>query len=275
MAVALKPFAIALPVAVAVIALVRRSGGILVPVLAGLVAVAVTVPAAGAVGQLGTGLSRAELAEVAAPFPAEHFLAMGTYDSAQDSPVRRYGAYHQAQVDATAAIADPDQRRQVLRDTVSEQVGGRGLAQNVRFFALKTAWVWGDGTFWAQGEGPDSTRASYHDGLLGSLAQVTRAPGDHYPIKASAVQGLWLALLTTLVVGLLRAGRCATITALALSLGGLTGYLMAFEARPRYLIALLPVIITLTLLTSVARPNLVDGWRAAGSRHPIIPTTRM
>lgn len=279
-AVALKPFVVALAVAAVLVALLPSSRPARGAVLSGLVAMALTVPAATAVGELGTGLSRQELARVAAPFPVEHFLAMGTYDSGEDSEVRRYGAYRPAQVDATAAVTDPDERRQLLRETVADQVGGRSLAQNAAFFTAKVAWVWGDGTFWSQGEGRDRQGASYHDdGPLKSLSQLLRAPGEAYVIKASIVQGLWLALLTALAAGLLRGPARRVITTLALSLGGFTLYLLAFEARPRYLIAMLPVVIVLAALSTPSRPGTTgqgqvvrSRWRRASSTAAVTGT---
>ncbi len=82
----------------------------------------------------------------------------------------------------------------------------RGLGGSIAFYASKTAWNWGDGMFWAWGEGPDS--------LPGTLAPATGPTaivhalngfeGDAYPLRADLTQALWLAVLLVAGVGLLR-----------------------------------------------------------------------
>lgn len=262
--VAIKPFVIALGVGAVVATVLRCRRPAWVPVLLALTAAAGIGTLAGVLGEMGTGYTSAELAAIAPPFPPEHFLAMGTWDSGGSSPVRRFGAYSQPQVDRTEAMTDPQQRRAELRRTIRAQVGGRTLGANLGFFAYKLAWVWGDGTFWAQGEGSDKSQPAAVRGTpLDGVAQVLRYPGRGYSEKAAAVQGTWLALLLVTAAGLVRRRRPDwLVLALAGTLAAQSGYLMAFEARSRYLVPMIPVVLLLAAVTW-AEPRH-GGRRATG-----------
>lgn len=238
--------------AVLMVVATATAGRVLGARLAGVaVAVVLTLGTIGAVSAASaaiTGLTAERLTQVRDPFPVELWLASGTYDSQQDSPVRRYGGYNQTLVDEAAAITAQEQRRAVLREHVRENLLEPPLGQNVGFFTAKVAWVWGDGTFWASGEGWDSQQPTLHQyGALGGLSEWTTATGEHYQSKASLVQGLWVGGLL-LLGGMLLLGRYDRWRACTgLALLGLTAYLLMFEARPRYLLALVPVVLAATL----------------------------
>ncbi|WP_165368646.1 hypothetical protein [Serinicoccus sediminis] len=240
--VALKPYAVVLVVAAVLVVLgTRRLRPVLVAGMLGLV-VAGTVAAVSTASGAVTGLSQERLAEVGQPFPAEHFLAMGTWDSQEESVVRRWGAYRQEQVDATAAM-EPATRAARLREQAWEQVAERGLSGNARFFGAKAVWVWGDGTFWAHGEGADGVAPSSLPQPWSSLADASRGAGLLYPWRAGLVQGVWLGVVLSTAVALLRARPDPLLTTWVLALGGLTAYLMIFEARPRYVLAFVPLLL--------------------------------
>ncbi len=220
--------------------------------------VGATLVGVGYVSERNTTLSRQTLADIREPFPVELWLASGTFDTEDPSPVRRYGAYNQELVDLAASIDDPDARRDALRDRVAQHVGSRDLAGNISFFARKVAWVWGDGTFWAFGEGTDSQQPTSHTSQPWvALSEATVATGDYYITRASLIQGLWLAFLLLGSIALLAWSRPsarpsgtslhALIMTWALAIGGLTVYLTFFEARPRYLVAMLPVLVALVV----------------------------
>lgn len=260
----LKPYVAVILIAMAIVAVTSCLGGRSWPAVrrtavglaAGLVLVAVTVTGFSQVAQHGTGLTEQRLQAVREPFPVELWMASGTYDSGESSSVRRYGAYNEVLVDEAAAIADPGAQRVMLRELIATQVSERGMAGNLQFFAAKVAWVWGDGTFWAHGEGTDSQQPTYHSsGPLKTISEWTLATGEHYRTRAAIVQGIWLAVL--LIVGLtaLRAPYDRLHTIWALALVGLSGYLMIFEARPRYVLALVTVVIATLTFSRPARPD--------------------
>lgn len=260
--VALKPYAVVLLIAVVLVALwSRQLRRILAVVLLGGVVLG-TVAAVDVVAARVTGLGADRLAAVEEPFPPEHFLAMGTWDSAEDSPVRRWGAYRQDQVESTAAL-DPDTRRAELREVARRQVADRGVTGNVGFFGAKAVWVWGDGTFWAHGEGADSRQESSLPSPWSAWTEASRGGGDLYPLRAGVVQGVWVAVLLLAGVALLRARPDPLLTTWALALGGLTAYLMIFEARPRYVLAFVPL-----LLLLLARAGLGSADRPTSTNEP-------
>ncbi|WP_281965466.1 hypothetical protein [Serinicoccus marinus] len=260
--VALKPYVVVLAIALVLVVLWSRQWRRVVAVaLLGAVSWG-TVALLDVASARGTGLDAQRLAQVEAPFPPEHFLAMGTWDSAQDSPVRRWGAYRRDQVDATAAM-DPATRAADLRAQAWDQVGGRGLVGNLRFVGAKALWVWGDGTFWAHGEGADSRQASSLPESLSGMTAASRGAGELYDERAGVVQGLWVAVVLLTGAVLLRARADPLLTTWALALGGLTAYLLIFEARPRYVLALVPVVLLVLLRAGLGSADHPTATREA------------
>lgn len=94
---------------------------------------------------------------------------------------------------------------------------------------------------------------------LATMSMWTTATGEHYRSKAALVQGLWVGGLL-FVGGMLMRGRYDYWrSGASLALLGLTAYLLMFEVRPRYLLALVPVVLA-TVLTSRGEDTM---------RHPI------
>lgn len=246
--VVLKPYVVVLAIALGLVLLLSRRPRAIAALAAGGALLLGAVLGLDQLAQRVTGLTDERLAQVDAPFPPEHFLAMGTWDSREDSPVRRWGAYRQAQVDATAALPAAD-RAHVLRAQARQQVEDRGLADNLVFFGSKAAWVWGDGTFWAHGEGADSSQESSLPEPWSALTEWSRGAGEHYRLRAAVVHGVWLGLLLVTASGLVRARPDPLLTCWCTALGGLTAYLLLFEARPRYVWALLPLLLLVWVAT--------------------------
>ena len=122
----------------------------------------------------------------------------------------------------------PDQelRQQISRDKIRTQVLERGVVGNLTFTSRKIAWVWGDGTFWAHGEGVDRDEP----GLLGSRWSALQSwfvgSGEPYrQVVAPALHGLWVATLLVTGVGLWRVRSGPWVAACSVSLPALTGYL--------------------------------------------------
>lgn len=268
-AVSIKVYAVALACgALALVPeLVRRRGArsAVAAVLAGALALGVGVAATTSAAARLTQLPSERLEQVQQPYPVEHFLAMGTYDSQDPSPTRVYGGWNWEHASTMKHQPDQELRRQISRDKIRTQVLERGVVGNLTFTARKIAWVWGDGTFWAHGEGVDRDEP----GLLGSRWSALQSwfvgSGEPYrQVVAPALHGLWVATLLVTGVGLWRVRSGPWVAACSVSLLALTGYLALFEARPRYLVALLPVLLVLTGLTAGAPPE--RGSADSGSR---------
>lgn len=184
-------------------------------------------------------------------YPPLHFLGMGTYDSRDPSPTRTYGGWSEKYVRATGGELDPETREAMLRRMVWGQVAERGVGGNVSFFARKVAWTWGDGTFWAFGEGTDKDAAGELGPTWSSAQQWFVGSGEPYRRwTAPVTQGVWVATLLVTAVAAWRSRDRAWVAVCALTLVTLTAYLTLFESRPRYLLALLPVLLLLTGLTT-------------------------
>lgn len=100
--------------------------------------------------------------------------------------------------------------------------------------------------------------------LLGGLSEWTTATGEHYRLKASLVQGLWVGGLLLLGGTLLLARYDRWRTGASLALLGLTAYLIVFEARPRYLLALLPVVLAAGLTSHRTTRQRLDTHEEPG-----------
>lgn len=248
LAMGIKIYTVALAVGLLALvpALARQLGRLqaaLVVVAVG-VSLAVGVVAVHDVARRATGLTDDQLVRYDPGVPALHFLALGTYDSQEDSATRRYGGWSAEHIADTRAVKDPVAREQMLRAKVVAQVSERRVLGNIEFFAKKVGWTWGDGTFWAHGEGPDKTQGARLPGAAGQLQLWFIGSGEPYRRwTAGVVQGVWILTLLTTAVVACRRHRDPWVRVGAMALLALAGYLMLFESRPRYLVALLPVLL--------------------------------
>lgn len=261
--IALKPYVVAL--GLGALALLprhaRRYGYVPAVLVAALAAGAVVVGVLGlhtAAGRV-SGITAEVRADYPPAHPPLHFMVMGTHDNGDPSPTRTYGGWHGPQSARTGEVADPAERRAMLRQTLAEQLSDQGVVGTVSFLGQKIAWFWGDGTFYAHGEAADRER----EGSLGeSWAQVQQwfiGSGQGYrDVTAPIRQGVWISILVIVSAGLWRARPSPWVLTCATTLLALTGYLMLFEARARYLIALVPVLLLLAGLVS-GRPGRADG----------------
>lgn len=254
MAMSFKAYTVALAVgALALLPrLARRSGARVAAVMAllGAVGLGVGVVVTQGVAARAVDMPADTRDQVRPAYPPLHFLAMGTYDNDDPSPTRTYGGFSTAHNRATGRALDPGARDEMLRALVQQQISSRGVWGNVSFFSRKVAWTWGDGTFWAHGEGPDKEA----EGALGPAWSGTQrwfiGSGEPYQRwTAPSTQGIWVATLLITAVGAWRSRQQTWVQVCALTLLTLTAYLTLFEARPRYLLALLPVLLLLTGLS--------------------------
>ncbi|TQM96133.1 hypothetical protein FB476_0996 [Ornithinimicrobium humiphilum] len=267
-AVAFKAYAVALAVgALALVpGLVRRKGvlvatGTVLLAGAGLVAGVMTLHG---VAARAVDLTAGTRATAEPAYPPLHFLGMGTYDSGDPSPTRTYGGWSEKYVRATGGELDPQAREAMLRRMVRDQIVERGVAGNVSFFARKVAWTWGDGTFWAFGEGTDKDAVGALGPEWSSAQRWFVGSGEPYQRwTAPVTQGVWVATLLLTAVGAWRSRDRAWVPVCALGLVTLTAYLTLFESRPRYLVALLPLLLLLTGLTT----GRVVALRADSRQH--------
>lgn len=258
---AFKPYVIVLLIALIVTGMVylarfrrhRNARALLLVPLAVLVAGA-GAGATNALGHAYTGLSSARLSGVGPAMPPLHFVQMGLHDTHDPSPTRTWGGYDRASVHEALRTKDAHRRDQLVKARLRHELHAQGAMGTASFLVNKVLWVWGDGTFWSQGEGTDRLAAPTSDN---PVAEATLQKGHAFPVKAALTQGVWIALLLVTGAQLLRRRPTMATVWMATSVLGVSAYLMLFEGRPRYVLALLPALLVLTQLT-------IDPHRARG-----------
>jgi hypothetical protein len=195
-----------------------------------------------ATSALSPGLGPAGLRPDAAP-PTLWWVANGM--TPKTNPVR-YGGYNAVMVRAISSM-NSTEATEWSRRWIRAQVQSQGASGLALFYANKAAWNWGDGMFWAWGEGRDSMPSTLPraDGLSGLVHDVNGPRGRWYPLRVDLAQGLWLALLLVAGLGALRA-RAPTTDELLLGLSvlGIAVFTLLFQGRSRYLLTFVPLIVS-------------------------------
>ena len=207
--------------------------------------------AAGARVVAGVDLTPTAGAEQVA-LPATHFLMMGAQSESF------WGAYYGDDVTLTRSIPPGDERVmngiRVYRDRVSDM----GVVGYATFLHEKANWTYGDGSFFAFGEGgmrPTPIPWASTDSFSRSVQNWMGPRGAHFDILLAWWQVVWLAVLALVAVPAVWWRReLFTPPAAMLRLGllMLLAFLLLFEARPRYLYLYLPYFFVLAGLTVVA-----------------------
>lgn len=223
-----------------------------------------TVLTAGAAA--ATGLDTDRIDPQVTP-PVVWWLANGMNEQVNGDGVVQYGTYRRDMVEAIDGCA-PAEMREYARAFIRDRWQERGPLGMLAFYANKTAWNWGDGMFWAWGEGPDSQpeRVTPRGTWAEAVNSVNGLHGRWYPLRADLTQGLWLAVLVVAGVGLLRAPVRRETLVLAVTVLGIAAFTIAFQGRSRYLFAFVPVIVA---LAAVSRPAADIRWGRA-QRHTAI-----
>ncbi|MDV3221917.1 hypothetical protein [Intrasporangium sp.] len=208
-----------------------------------------TVLTAGAAA--ATGLDTSRIDPQVTP-PVIWWLANGMNEQVNADGAVQYGTYRRDMVEAIDGRT-PAEMREYARAFIRDRWDERGLLGMLGFYANKTAWNWGDGMFWAWGEGPDSLpdRVVRQDPVAQAITSVNGLHGRWYPLRANLTQGLWLAVLLVAGLGLLLAPVRPETLLLAVTVLGIAAFTIAFQGRSRYLFAFVPVIVA---LAAVSRP---------------------
>jgi hypothetical protein len=251
-------------VALIVVAVVRLADNwsigrarVLIPSAVGAVALFVALSSALTAGaNAATGLDVDRIDPQVTP-PVVWWLANGMNEQVTATGVVHYGTYRRDMVEAIEGRT-PAEMREYARGFIRDRWGERGPIAMMEFYANKTAWNWGDGMFWAWGEGPDSQpeRVVPQGPVAEAVNSVNGLHGRWYPTRADFTQGLWLAVLLVAGVGLLRAPVRRETLVLAVTVLGIATFTLAFQGRSRYLFAFVPVIVA---LAGVSRSRLDPG----------------
>jgi hypothetical protein len=185
------------------------------------------------------------------PLPADHGATPLSYVASgvrvqHDNPVGvTYGGYD-AEVWHRTQYADRATQNRVSWELIQQEWDAQGLAGMAGFAVEKTLFNWGDGMFWAWGEGTDADQAPQRRGLLARVVgEWNRPDGDNFTARVVAAQVTWLAVLSAMGVGLLLSRRRPDILLAALTVVGIAVFTLIFQGRSRYLIGHVPVIVAL------------------------------
>ena len=156
---------------------------------------------------------------------------------------------------------------------IQERWASRGLVGTARFYANKAAWNWGDGMFWAWGEGQDARpeRLPPGDGLVGLCETSTGRTAGGTPSAATSPRRVWVALLFVAGLGAVLTRRPRPeVLLVALSVLGVLAFTLLFQGRSRYLFTFVPVVVAMAAMVhpavSATRARLVRALRRSRLR---------
>jgi hypothetical protein len=208
--------------------------------------------------------------------PVTWWLANGMTTVSSPGNTTRYGGYN-SYMTRRIATMDRATATQWSRDWIHSQWVRRGLDGTAEFYLNKLAWNWGDGMFWAWGEGSDRLpeRLAPPDGVVAAAVHDVDGPrGRWYPLRSDLTEGLWLAVLLVTGLGALRA-RAPTRdhVLVALTVLGIAVFTLLFQGRSRYLLTFVPLVVALGAMVR-QRPArwLADAarvsrsWRSGSAR---------
>ncbi|MEW1952995.1 hypothetical protein [Terrabacter sp. NPDC080008] len=225
---------------------------------------------------LGLGLSAAATSasgvdttriDTSASPPLLWWVAHGAGEQRTSDGVVNYGAYSREMVEAISGRTQEEMRAYAAR-FLGDRWAERGPGGMLAFYASKAAWNWGDGMFWAWGEGPDSLPGTLASatGLTGVVHSLNGFHGSSYATRADVTQAVWLAVLLVAGLGLLRAPYRRETLLLALTVLGIAAFTIVLEGRSRYLFAFVPVVVALAAMAHGALPRLRRPGRSGLSR---------
>jgi len=202
-----------------------------------------------------TGSDPARIDTSASP-PILWWVALGADEQRTPTGLVNYGAYSRDMVDAVSGRTQDEVTAYAAR-FLADRWAERGPFGTLAFYANKAAWNWGDGMFWAWGEGPDSLPGTLAPatGLTGLVHAVNGFQGSAYPWRADVTQALWLAILLLAGLGLLRAPYRRETLLVALSVLGIAAFTLVLQGRSRYLFAFVPLVVALAAMVHASLPG--------------------
>ena len=151
-----------------------------------------------------------------------------------------FGGHSPSDVEFSTSYESLSERRSANISRAWERLSGRSLAQNAHFFAVKTFKAYNDGSFASHSSFLELEVPRRADALSRFLRECYHHGGAYVPYFQTAAQGLWLMILMLCAMGCLQLRRRPEIAVLALTLLGVTAYLLLFEVWPRYLFLYAP-----------------------------------
>ena len=170
-----------------------------------------------------------------------HYLMLGMNDTTM-------GGHSVPDVEFTLSFPTLREAQSANLRRAWERVASRGLWGNVEFFSIKAYKAYADGSFASHGSFLEVELPRRTDALSVFLRELYNRKGDWMPYCQTLVQCLWLGVLMLCGLAAIRSRRHPTVALLALTLLGLTAYLLLFEVWPRYLFLFAPFFVILSAM---------------------------
>lgn len=179
--------------------------------------------------------------------PVSHYILIGLKISYFEgsSGVCYYGCYNESDDIKASTFESTDEYRSYTYKTIKERIWAYGPIGYIDYLTNKGAWVLGDGTFFAYGEG-SSANATMKSNFFGSrfIKNILHTKGDYYSIFLVLIQSVWFSVLFLLLFTIYRRRKTSHIMLIIyLSLFGILLFNLIFEARSRYLYLYIPLFI--------------------------------
>ncbi len=179
-----------------------------------------------------------------------HYIMMGMNGDT-------YGGHSPDDVEYSSSFETIAQRRVANLTLAWERVSERTFVENVEFFSVKAYKAYADGTFGINCgiltlEDPDRS-----DTLSIFLRDIYRLKGQYFPLYATVMQGIWIGVLALCLFASVACRKRKEVALLALTLLGLTMYLLLVEVWTRYVFVYTPIFLMLAMLGLEGLTNII------------------
>lgn len=179
---------------------------------------------------------------------ATHYLMLGMND-------KTFGGHSPEDVAYTQSFETLQEKQRAQLQMTWKRIADRGLAGNLRFFAIKAYKAYADGSFAAHSSFLQLEVPKRSDGLSTLMRNFYLKNGSYILPCHTLIQGLWLGVLTLCALAAFRCRRHPLLSPVCLTLAGLTAYLLLFEVWPRYLFLYAPFFVILSSMAFHRMPK--------------------
>lgn len=178
--------------------------------------------------------------------PKTHWIMMGLAGN---------GGYNNEDYVLTFSAPDGETRKALIRDEIAARLKEMGPAGLVRHALDKIGYTWGEGTYYLPHKlamGPTQPHSFW--------AEIFFEGRAHFSLFLRYANGLMLCMLLYLLAGALQKQSRDVLFAARLSVCGLFFFLLIWEARSRYLVNYVPVLLLLFAAAAWGMAGRLPGW---------------
>jgi len=161
---------------------------------------------------------------------------------------KSFGGHTDADVQYANSFSNYNERQSACLQRAWERLTGRTFAENLHFFTVKAYKAYADGSFASHSSFLELETPKRTDSLSVFLRSLYHKRGSLMPYCQTLIQGVWLGVLTLCAYACIRLRKNAFVSILALTLLGLTLYVLLLEVWPRYLFLYMPFFVILAAM---------------------------